>query len=85
MGAAQVSSPNHQGITETVVPVSSLVAFLLLAALLGLISASWRPAPESPSRATRPDFSSKRVSSVRSELVHLVAQAATGAGVTVGE
>jgi hypothetical protein len=51
MGAAQVSSPNHQGITETVVPVSSLVAFLLLAALLGLISASWRPAPESPSTA----------------------------------
>jgi putative ABC transport system permease protein len=31
----------QQGISETVVPVSSLLIFLLLAALLGLVAASW--------------------------------------------
>jgi putative ABC transport system permease protein len=41
MGIALVSSLKQQGITDTVVPVSSLVVFLLLAALLGLIAASW--------------------------------------------
>jgi ABC-type uncharacterized transport system ATPase subunit len=41
MGVALVSSLKQQGITDTVVPVSSLAVFLLLAALLGLISASW--------------------------------------------
>ena len=41
MGVALVSSLKQQGITDTVVPVSSLVIFLLLAALLGLVAASW--------------------------------------------
>jgi putative ABC transport system permease protein len=41
MGVALVSSLKQQGITDTVVPVSSLAVFLLLAALLGLISAGW--------------------------------------------
>jgi putative ABC transport system permease protein len=41
MGIALVSSLKQQGITDTVVPVSSLVIFLLLAAVLGLIAASW--------------------------------------------
>jgi putative ABC transport system permease protein len=41
MGVALVSSLKQQGITDTVVPVSRLVVFLLLAALLGLIAASW--------------------------------------------
>jgi putative ABC transport system permease protein len=41
MGIALVSSLKQQGITDTVVPVSRLVVFLLLAALLGLIAASW--------------------------------------------
>jgi len=41
MGIALVSSLKQQGITDTVVPASSLVIFLLLAALLGLIAASW--------------------------------------------
>jgi putative ABC transport system permease protein len=41
MGVALVSSLRHQGITETVVPVSSLVLFLVIAAVLGLIAASW--------------------------------------------
>jgi hypothetical protein len=44
MGVALVSSLKQQGITDTVVPASSLVIFLLIAALLGLIAASW-PAP----------------------------------------
>ena len=29
------------GVTETAVPVSSLVIFLVLAALLGLVAATW--------------------------------------------
>jgi putative ABC transport system permease protein len=41
MGIALVSSLKQQGITDTVVPASSLVIFLLLAALLGLLAASW--------------------------------------------
>jgi putative ABC transport system permease protein len=41
MGIALVSSLKQQGITDTVVPASSLVIFLLIAALLGLIAASW--------------------------------------------
>jgi putative ABC transport system permease protein len=41
MGVALVSSLKQQGITDTVVPVSSLVIFLILAAVLGLIAATW--------------------------------------------
>jgi hypothetical protein len=41
MGLALVSTLRQQGITETAVPVSSLVIFLLLSALLGLVAASW--------------------------------------------
>jgi putative ABC transport system permease protein len=41
MGVALVSSLKQQGITDVVVPVSRLVVFLLIAALLGLIAASW--------------------------------------------
>jgi putative ABC transport system permease protein len=41
MGVALVSSLKQQGISDTVVPASSLVVFLLIAALLGLIAASW--------------------------------------------
>jgi putative ABC transport system permease protein len=41
MGIALVSSLRQQGITDTVVPASSLLIFLLLAALLGLVAASW--------------------------------------------
>jgi putative ABC transport system permease protein len=40
MGIALVSSLKQQGITNTVVPASNLVVFLVLAALLGLIAAS---------------------------------------------
>jgi putative ABC transport system permease protein len=41
LGLALVASLRSQGITETVVPVSSLVIFLLLSAVLGLIAATW--------------------------------------------
>jgi putative ABC transport system permease protein len=41
LGLAFVASLRQQGITETVVPVSSLLIFLLLSALLGLVAASW--------------------------------------------
>ncbi len=41
MGIALVSSLKQQGITDTVVPASSLVIFLVLAAFLGLLAASW--------------------------------------------
>jgi putative ABC transport system permease protein len=41
MGLALVSSLRQQGITETVVPVSNLLIFLVLSALLGLLAASW--------------------------------------------
>ena len=41
LGLALVSSLHSQGITNTVVPVTNLVIFLILAALLGLLAASW--------------------------------------------
>ena len=41
MGIALVSSLKNQGVTDTVVPYSELVIFLILAALLGLVAASW--------------------------------------------
>jgi putative ABC transport system permease protein len=41
LGIALVSSLHSQGITNTVVPAKSLVIFLILAALLGLLAASW--------------------------------------------
>ena len=41
MGIALVSSLKQQGITDSVVPASSLVIFLLIAALLGLVAAGW--------------------------------------------
>jgi putative ABC transport system permease protein len=41
LGLALVASLRQQGITETVVPVPNLVIFLLLAAVLGLIAATW--------------------------------------------
>jgi putative ABC transport system permease protein len=41
LGLALVASLRQQGITETVVPVPNLVVFLLLAAVLGLIAATW--------------------------------------------
>jgi len=41
MGLALVASLRQQGITETTVPVTSLLIFLLLSALLGLVAASW--------------------------------------------
>jgi putative ABC transport system permease protein len=41
MGLALVSSLRQQGISETTVPVTRLVLFLVLAALLGLAAADW--------------------------------------------
>ena len=41
LGLALVASLRQQGITDTAVPVTSLLIFLLLAALLGLVAASW--------------------------------------------
>jgi putative ABC transport system permease protein len=41
MGIALVSSLKSQGITDTVVPFSKLVLFLIIAAVLGLIAAGW--------------------------------------------
>ncbi len=41
LGIALVSALHSQGITSTVVPFSNLVIFLVLAALLGLLAASW--------------------------------------------
>jgi putative ABC transport system permease protein len=41
MGLALVSSLRQQGISDTAVPVSSLLIFLLLSALLGLVAATW--------------------------------------------
>ena len=41
LGLALVASLRQQGITETVVPVTSLLIFLLLSAVLGLVAASW--------------------------------------------
>jgi putative ABC transport system permease protein len=41
LGIALVSSLRSQGFTSTVVPTQNLVIFLILAALLGLLAASW--------------------------------------------
>jgi putative ABC transport system permease protein len=41
LGLALVSSLRQQGITDTAVPVTSLLIFLLLSGLLGLVAASW--------------------------------------------
>jgi putative ABC transport system permease protein len=41
LGAAFAASLKQQGITDIVIPVASLVVFLVLAALLGLGAASW--------------------------------------------
>jgi putative ABC transport system permease protein len=41
MGLALVSSLRQQNITETSVPWLRLVEFLILAAVLGLVAASW--------------------------------------------
>jgi putative ABC transport system permease protein len=41
MGLALVASLRQQGLTETTVPVVRLVEFLILAAVLGLVAASW--------------------------------------------
>jgi putative ABC transport system permease protein len=41
MGLALVRALRQQGISDTVVPVSNLVIFLLLSAVLGLIAAGW--------------------------------------------
>ena len=41
LGIALVSALHAQGITDTVVPIPNLVIFLILAALLGLLAASW--------------------------------------------
>jgi putative ABC transport system permease protein len=41
MGLALVGSLRSQGITETTVPVTRLVLFLVIAALLGLVAAGW--------------------------------------------
>jgi putative ABC transport system permease protein len=41
LGIALVSALRPQGITDTVVPATSLGVFLLLAALLGLLAATW--------------------------------------------
>jgi putative ABC transport system permease protein len=41
LGVALADSLMQQGITDIVVPFSSLVVFLVLAALLGLVAATW--------------------------------------------
>jgi putative ABC transport system permease protein len=41
LGIALVSSLRTQGVTDTVVPASSLVVFLVLAAVLGVLAAIW--------------------------------------------
>jgi putative ABC transport system permease protein len=41
LGVALVSSLRSQGITETVLPVTSLILFLVLSAGLGLLAAGW--------------------------------------------
>jgi putative ABC transport system permease protein len=41
LGVALAESLMQQGITDIVVPFSSLVVFLVLAALLGLVAATW--------------------------------------------
>ncbi len=41
LGAAFAASLKHQGITDLVIPFTSLVVFVVLAGLLGLAAASW--------------------------------------------
>ena len=41
LGVALVSALRSQGITSTVVPATNLVVFLVIAAALGLVAASW--------------------------------------------
>jgi putative ABC transport system permease protein len=41
MGIALVSSLKHEGIAQIAVPWSSLLVFLVLAMLLGLVAATW--------------------------------------------
>jgi putative ABC transport system permease protein len=41
MGAALSSSLKEQGITDTVIPFTSMIVFLVLAGILGLIAAGW--------------------------------------------
>jgi putative ABC transport system permease protein len=41
LGVALVASLRSQGITDTVVPYTSLVVFLVLSAVLGLVAAGW--------------------------------------------
>ena len=41
LGVALVSSLRSQGVTHTVVPVSNMILFLILSAVLGLLAASW--------------------------------------------
>jgi putative ABC transport system permease protein len=41
LGAALVSSLRSQGINITVIPIKSLVLFLVLSGLLGLVAATW--------------------------------------------
>jgi putative ABC transport system permease protein len=41
LGVAFAVSLKQQGITEIAIPFASLVGFLVLAALLGLVAASW--------------------------------------------
>ena len=41
LGAAAASSLRHSSVTTVAIPVPSLIAFLILAAVLGLIAATW--------------------------------------------
>ncbi len=41
LGVALSSSLKKQGITDVVVPIPSLLVFVMIAALLGLVAASW--------------------------------------------
>jgi putative ABC transport system permease protein len=41
LGLALSASLKNQGITDLVVPIPSLIVFLVIAALLGLVAASW--------------------------------------------
>ena len=73
MGIALVSSLKQQGITDTVVPASNLLVFLLLSALLGLVAATGRPAGRpswtcwQPSRRSRTRACSTSPAQLRDE------------------
>jgi putative ABC transport system permease protein len=41
LGVAFAASLKQQGITDIVVPVPTLIIFLIIAAILGLLAASW--------------------------------------------